>query len=53
MVKHVDRLRARQFVLFDAQMNNPHLERFGSYEVSDRTYQKLLHQALQRKCSLF
>lgn len=53
MVKLVERLRARQFVLFDAQMNNPHLERFGSYEVSDRTYQKLLHEALQRECSLF
>jgi leucyl/phenylalanyl-tRNA--protein transferase len=53
MVKLVERLRSRRFVLFDAQMNNPHLERFGSYEVSDRAYQRLLHQALQQECSLF
>ncbi len=52
MVKLVERLRSRQFVLFDAQMTNPHLERFGAYEIGDREYQALLKQALQRKCSL-
>ncbi|HEY9884425.1 MAG TPA: leucyl/phenylalanyl-tRNA--protein transferase, partial [Thermosynechococcaceae cyanobacterium] len=31
MVKLVERLRDRQFVLFDAQMMNPHLERFGAH----------------------
>lgn len=52
MVKLVERLRARQFVLFDAQINNPHLERFGAYIVSAQEYQKLLQKALQRRCYL-
>lgn len=52
MVKLVERLRSRQFVFFDAQMNNPHLERFGAYIVRDRDYKILLKQALQRRCSL-
>jgi leucyl/phenylalanyl-tRNA--protein transferase len=51
MVKLVEWLRSRQFLLFDAQMTNPHLERFGSYIVSNREYKKLLRQALQRHCS--
>lgn len=52
MVKLVERLRARQFVLFDAQINNPHLERFGAYIVSAQEYQALLQKALQRRCYL-
>jgi len=52
MVKLVDRLRQRQFVFFDAQMMNPHLERFAAYGVSDEEYQGLLEKALQRRCSL-
>ncbi len=46
LVKLVEYLRSRQFVLFDAQMMNPHLARFGAYIVSNREYQKLLRQAL-------
>ncbi|MGB3511611.1 MAG: leucyl/phenylalanyl-tRNA--protein transferase [Microcoleaceae cyanobacterium] len=52
MVKLVERLRDRQFVFFDAQMNNPHLERFGAYNVSQRQYKALLKLALTRRCSL-
>lgn len=52
MVKLVEWLRSRQFLLFDAQMTNPHLERFGSYEVSQREYARLLRQAIQQP-SLF
>ncbi|OUL17746.1 leucyl/phenylalanyl-tRNA--protein transferase [Nostoc sp. 106C] len=52
MVKLVERLRQKQFVLFDAQMMNPHLERFGAYRVSDQEYQALLNKALQRNCYL-
>lgn len=52
MVKLVERLRSRNFVLFDAQMTNPHLERFGSYMVSNKDYQVLLDAALSRRCSL-
>ena len=52
MVKLVERLRSRKFVFFDAQMMNPHLERFGAYKVKDKEYQALLGKALQRRCSL-
>ena len=52
MVKLVERLRLRNFLLFDAQMTNPHLERFGSHIVSQPDYQRLLAQALCRNCSL-
>jgi leucyl/phenylalanyl-tRNA---protein transferase len=52
MVKLVERLREKQFVLFDAQMMNPHLERFGAYRIHDKEYQALLYQALQCPCSL-
>jgi len=52
MVKLVERLRQRKFVLFDGQMMNPHLERFGAYLVEDEEYQALLKKALQRHCYL-
>ncbi len=52
MVKLVERLRDRHFVLFDAQMMNPHLERFGAVTIDQRGYQKLLTQAKHRQCRL-
>lgn len=52
MVKLVEHLRSRGYVLFDAQMMNPHLERFGAYEIEDDEYQQLLQVALNKKCSL-
>ncbi len=52
MVKLVERLRERNFVLFDAQMMNPHLERFGAYIIRTNAYMDLLREALQRSCSL-
>ena len=52
MVKLVEKLRSHSFVLFDAQMMNPHLERFGAYQVADVEYQRLLKQSLQRRCRL-
>ena len=52
MVKLVERLRSRNFAFFDAQMMNPHLERFGAYIIDDSQYQVLLRKALQRRCSL-
>jgi leucyl/phenylalanyl-tRNA---protein transferase len=51
MVKLVEHLRSRQFLLFDAQMMNPHLARFGAYIVGKREYERLLKQALQLPCS--
>lgn len=50
MVKLVEHLRSRQFILFDAQIMNPHLARFGAYEISDGEYQVKLSEALARRC---
>jgi len=50
LVKLVEYLRARDFVLFDAQMQNPHLARFGAYEVTEKEYKKVLEQAIQKSC---
>jgi len=45
--------RLREPILsLDAQMMNPHLERFGAYRVNEKQYQVLLQQSLQRRCSL-
>ncbi|MEA5593999.1 leucyl/phenylalanyl-tRNA--protein transferase [Rivularia sp. UHCC 0363] len=52
MVKLVERLRDRQFIFFDAQLMNPHLERFGAYSINDKEHQVLLHKALQSNSSL-
>lgn len=51
MVKLVEHLRERKYLLFDAQLQNPHLERFGSYIISNRKYQALLAKAIMRPCS--
>jgi len=53
MVKLVEHLRKRGFVLFDAQMQNPHLARFGCQTISDPQYQTLLQTALARRCSFY
>jgi leucyl/phenylalanyl-tRNA--protein transferase len=51
MVKLVEHLRQRGYLMFDAQLQNPHLERFGSYTITPRQHQALLKRALERKCS--
>jgi leucyl/phenylalanyl-tRNA---protein transferase len=50
MVHLVNHLRQQKFSLFDAQMTNPHLERFGSYTIDSKAYQGLLEQAISEKC---
>jgi leucyl/phenylalanyl-tRNA--protein transferase len=50
MVKLVEHLRSRGYGLFDAQLMNPHLERFGAYEIDDQNYQNLLQKALTKSC---
>ncbi|MBD2179119.1 leucyl/phenylalanyl-tRNA--protein transferase [Pseudanabaena sp. FACHB-1998] len=50
MVKLVEHLRSRGYALFDAQLMNPHLERFGAFEVEDLIYQELLQKGLARSC---
>ncbi|NEQ16701.1 MAG: leucyl/phenylalanyl-tRNA--protein transferase [Moorea sp. SIO3E2] len=51
MVKLVERLRHRNFLLFDAQMMNSHLERFGACTVNEQEYILLLQQAIAQTCS--
>ncbi|MFM7889021.1 MAG: leucyl/phenylalanyl-tRNA--protein transferase [Pseudanabaena sp.] len=50
MVKLVEHLRSRGYSLFDAQLMNPHLARFGAYEIDDQSYQNLLQRALTKSC---
>ncbi|MEC4806048.1 MAG: leucyl/phenylalanyl-tRNA--protein transferase [Jaaginema sp. PMC 1079.18] len=50
MVRLVEHLRSRGFLLFDAQMQNPHLARFGSTVIKEKEYKKLLNQALNQDC---
>ncbi|NEQ24390.1 MAG: leucyl/phenylalanyl-tRNA--protein transferase [Microcoleus sp. SIO2G3] len=50
MVKLVERLRSRHFLLFDAQMTNPHLERFGAVMIDNSAYKKLLRRAIEQSC---
>ncbi len=50
LVKLVEHLRDRNFLLFDAQMQNPHLARFGAYEVKEKEYKKWLSLAVQKPC---
>jgi len=47
LVRLVQHLNARGFTLFDAQLQNPHLERFGSFEMAGKEYSKLLERAIR------
>ena len=51
MVALVNCLRQQGFLLFDAQMNNPHLERFGSFIIGETDYDKLLQRAIAQNCT--
>jgi leucyl/phenylalanyl-tRNA---protein transferase len=46
MVMLVEHLRRNGFEIFDAQMMNPHLERFGAYVVEAGEYEKRLGRAI-------
>ncbi|MEL6581035.1 MAG: leucyl/phenylalanyl-tRNA--protein transferase [Cyanobacteria bacterium J06621_12] len=50
MVKLVEHLRERKYVVFDAQLQNPHLERFGSVVIGSGKYKKMLGEAMMRDC---
>ncbi len=50
MVMLVDHLKSRNFLLFDAQILNPHLARFGAFEVDQALYEATLHAAVRRPC---
>ncbi len=46
LVRLVEHLSARGFGLFDAQVQNPHLARFGAFEISEPKYKQLLKRVL-------
>jgi leucyl/phenylalanyl-tRNA--protein transferase len=48
MVRLVEHLRLHGFALFDAQIQNPHLARFGAFELPEREYNSKLEIAAQR-----
>ena len=50
MVMLVEHLRSRNFSLFDAQIINPHLERFGAFEIDQDVYEVTLAQAMECPC---
>ena len=50
MVKLVEHLQTRGYLIFDAQLQNPHLERFGSYTIRYSHYKALLDKALTLNC---
>ncbi|EFA70870.1 leucyl/phenylalanyl-tRNA--protein transferase [Cylindrospermopsis raciborskii S07] len=50
MVKLVERLRERKFLVFDAQIMNPHLARFGAYSIQVEEYNTLLGLAIAASC---
>ena len=52
MVLLVNHLRQQGFKVFDAQLQNPHLERFGSYIITNQEYRQLLQEAISLPCQL-
>jgi leucyl/phenylalanyl-tRNA--protein transferase len=52
LVELVAALRAGGFRLFDVQLSNPHLQRFGCLEIGDALYCRLLADAVGRSASL-
>jgi leucyl/phenylalanyl-tRNA---protein transferase len=51
LVKLVERLNQRGYLLLDTQANTLHLERFGCIDVPAPTYLKLLDQAIRKPCA--
>ncbi len=48
LVKLVEHLQQREFLLFDVQFSNPHIEQFGVLEISRAQYMESLHNAIQK-----
>jgi leucyl/phenylalanyl-tRNA--protein transferase len=51
LVRLVERLRERGYVLLDCQIQNPHLERLGAIEIPEREYLRRLEEALRLRCT--
>ena len=52
LVRLVEALRDSGYSLFDVQLSNQHLERFGCREIGDPAYTALLRQARSRPTTL-
>lgn len=52
LVRLIEALRSSGFTLFDVQLSNPHLARFGCREISDPAYMALLGQARSQPTTL-
>lgn len=50
MVKLVQHLQARGFRLFDAQLMNPHLARFGAFQMAGQDYLEQLQESFRIPC---
>ena len=50
LVALVERLRSKQYVLLDAQMESEHLKQFGLFTISQDEYLALLDNALTIEC---
>ncbi|WP_337870309.1 leucyl/phenylalanyl-tRNA--protein transferase [Meiothermus sp.] len=48
MVRLVEHLRQRGFEVFDVQVQNPHLARFGAVEVEPQVFLQHLHRAIAK-----
>jgi leucyl/phenylalanyl-tRNA--protein transferase len=45
----IETCRARGFVLFDAQIMNPHLESLGAYTINNQAYMRMMNDALSMR----
>lgn len=50
LIKLIEHLKQKNFVLLDVQFITPHLKMFGAVEISFENYQKLLREAYTRDC---
>ena len=53
LVRLVERLRERGFVLLDTQFTTEHLKRFGAIDVPRRKYERMLEDALEGEAVFF
>ena len=51
LVKLIERLNEKNFVILDVQYMTEHLKMFGAKEISFEDYQQLLFKAYQKDCS--
>jgi leucyl/phenylalanyl-tRNA--protein transferase len=53
LVRLVERLNERRFVLLDTQFTTEHLKRFGAIDVPRRQYEQMLEQALRGEARFY